>query len=295
MSAQDILSMWSLDIEHDFTKYIIATAVVWILVLILARIMPNRKLPIKAPLRAQMVSEVVSSFRTVIIFSSVFTFLILVWHFGWLRGPTIAARMGLPWAVGVLIAMILFHDTYFYWTHRMMHHPKLFRYFHRRHHKSNPPTPLAAYSFDISEALVQAAFVPIWFFIIPTPWTILAPFMLHQIARNVLAHSSFEFFPHNSEGRPLLDWLTTVSHHNLHHSNGRYNFGLYFSWWDRWMRTESPNYHETFAATRRTIAVQQSIATDKKGLDQLNLAEESTTRFSRIADSRAAQNGSASE
>ena len=26
---------------------------------------------------------------------------------------------------------LLVHDTYFYWTHRLMHHPRLFSYFHK--------------------------------------------------------------------------------------------------------------------------------------------------------------------
>ncbi|MEO8115092.1 MAG: hypothetical protein ABI655_11960, partial [Phenylobacterium sp.] len=28
----------------------------------------------------------------------------------------------------------------------------------------------------------------------------------------------------------------------------RWNFGLYFSWWDRWMGTEHPEYLARFAA-----------------------------------------------
>ncbi|MDB5704262.1 MAG: sterol desaturase, partial [Sphingomonas bacterium] len=45
---------------------------------------------------------------------------------------------------------------------------------------------------------------------------------------------------------PLTGWLTTTTHHDLHHSEGRHNFGLYFTWWDRWMGTEHPKYHARF-------------------------------------------------
>jgi Delta7-sterol 5-desaturase len=34
-----------------------------------------------------------------------------------------------------------------------MHHPRLFRYFHRTHHRSVTSTPFAAYAFDLPEAL----------------------------------------------------------------------------------------------------------------------------------------------
>src|SRR4029077_17489739 len=43
---------------------------------------------------------------------------------------------------------IIVHDTYFYWTHRLMHHRALFRWFHRVHHQSRNPSPWARYCSD---------------------------------------------------------------------------------------------------------------------------------------------------
>ena len=43
--------------------------------------------------------------------------------------------------------MSIIHDTYFYWTHRLMHHKKLFPVFHLVHHHSTNPSPWAAYAF----------------------------------------------------------------------------------------------------------------------------------------------------
>ena len=44
---------------------------------------------------------------------------------------------------------------------------------------------------------------------------------------------------------------------DLHHSSGNTNFGLYFTWWDRWMGTEHPRYREEFrkvtARTRKAM------------------------------------------
>ena len=51
--------------------------------------------------------------------------------------------------------MLLMHDTYFYWTHRLMHHPKLFNTFHLLHHKSTNPSPWAAFAFHPLEAFVE--------------------------------------------------------------------------------------------------------------------------------------------
>ncbi len=98
--------------------------------------------------------------------------------------------------------MVIGHDAYFYWTHRLMHNPRLFRRMHRRHHRSHNPSPFTAYSFDIGEAAVLASFVPIWMILVPTPWTTVGLFMLHQIVRNTLGHSGYELMPANQNGRP---------------------------------------------------------------------------------------------
>ncbi len=46
-------------------------------------------------------------------------------------------------------------DTYYYWAHRVMHHPRLFSWMHAGHHRSRQPTPFASFAFDPAEALVQ--------------------------------------------------------------------------------------------------------------------------------------------
>ena len=51
--------------------------------------------------------------------------------------------------------MFVIHDTYFYWTHRIMHHKSLFNVMHLVHHKSTNPSPWAAYAFHPLEAIVE--------------------------------------------------------------------------------------------------------------------------------------------
>jgi sterol desaturase/sphingolipid hydroxylase (fatty acid hydroxylase superfamily) len=71
--------------------------------------------------------------------------------------------------------------------------------------------------------------------------------MIFQIARNTVGHCGYELLPADKNDRPLFDWMTTVTHHDLHHARAGYNFGLWFTWWDRWMGTEDPTYHVRFA------------------------------------------------
>jgi sterol desaturase/sphingolipid hydroxylase (fatty acid hydroxylase superfamily) len=163
-----------------------------------------------------------------------------------------AHELGPVWFWTSLVLMVVAHDAWFYWTHRLIHDRRLFRTFHRRHHRSNSPSPFTAYSFDLGEAAINALFVPLWMLIVPTQWPVAGLFMLHQIVRNTLGHSGYELFPATRDGRPLLPWLTTVTHHDLHHAQAGWNYGLYFTWWDKLMGTENPRYLERFAqAVRR--------------------------------------------
>jgi lathosterol oxidase len=70
-----------------------------------------------------------------------------------------------------LALMLLLHDAWFYWTHRLMHHPKIFRHVHLVHHRSINPSPWAAYSFHPIEAVIEAGiYLLIVFTIRRTGW-----------------------------------------------------------------------------------------------------------------------------
>ena len=85
---------------------------------------------------------------------------------------------------------ILFHDTWFYWTHRLMHHPKLYKYVHKVHHQSTDPSPFAAFSFHPLEALVEAGAYIIFSFLFPVHLMALIGGQLLQMLLNVIAQLS---------------------------------------------------------------------------------------------------------
>jgi uncharacterized protein (DUF2147 family) len=67
-----------------------------------------------------------------------------------------------------------------------------------------------------------------------------------MIVRNVIGHLGFEILPKGFTRNKWVNWNTVITHHNMHHEHFHYNYGLYFSWWDRLMKTEHEKYHETF-------------------------------------------------
>ena len=85
--------------------------------------------------------EVLASLRTALIFSVTGFGMYYASRAGWLTIYDDFSVRGPLYFVATLIAMIVAQDAYFYWTHRAMHHPRLFRTFHHTHHKSKTPTP----------------------------------------------------------------------------------------------------------------------------------------------------------
>jgi sterol desaturase/sphingolipid hydroxylase (fatty acid hydroxylase superfamily) len=260
-TANLFLTHWLHGIQEDLGRYVIFAVSVWLILwVLLARPLSGRKIRPERPPARQMLVEFGASLRSIAIFSTVGLSTFVLYRFGLLPGPKLAASWGPAWAVVSGLAMVAGHDAWFYWTHRLIHRPKLFRAFHRRHHRSMNPSPFTAYSFDIGEAAINAAFVPLWVMIVPTPWIAVDLMLLHQIIRNTIGHSGYELFPARADGRPLLPWLTTITHHDLHHAQAGYNYGLYFTWWDKLMGTEHPQYLARFAAAVRKPAAANDAA-----------------------------------
>jgi len=240
--------IWWTSLVRDTARYALFAIATWALLwVLLKQPLKSRKIRKESPGALQMVVEFVISMRSIAIFASVAVGMTLAERAGYYPLSHLAHTWGMAWFAFSVVLMIVAHDAYYYWTHRAMHHPRLFRRFHRRHHRSHRPSPFTAYSFDMSEALVMVSFVVIWPLIVPTQFAAISLFVVHQIARNTLAHCGYELMPARRDGKPLLDWLTTTTHHDLHHADARSNLGLYFTWWDRWMGTENPDYYAAFA------------------------------------------------
>ncbi len=143
----------------------------------------------------------------------------------------------------ISFAIVLFlHDAFFYWTHRAMHHPKLYSFFHRVHHESTDPSPLTSGSFHPSEAVVENALQFILPFVMPLHFSVILAWQLFDIINNVLGHLGYELYPKGWVKMPILKYKTASTHHNMHHQLFNGNYALYFTWWDKWMGTEFKDY-----------------------------------------------------
>jgi len=235
--------IWSFNLVLDVGRYVIAAGAMALVLKAFWNFgLSRRKIQARWATRSDVTREIFTSLRTGVLFSLTGVGITYGAIHGVFTVYTDFDRRGAVYLVLSLVGIILAHDTYFYWAHRMMHHPGLYPYFHRTHHRSVTPTPFAAYAFDIPEALVMAAFTPLWLLVAPMHALGLFLFMAFMIVRNVMGHAGVELMPRRLADSRWIGWINATTHHDLHHQSFRYNYGLYFTWWDRLMGTEHPDY-----------------------------------------------------
>ncbi|MEP4058588.1 sterol desaturase family protein [Parasphingorhabdus sp.] len=246
----------------DLGRYLIAAGLISLIIWRARKWSEARRIQTRRAGFKDYKREVLSSLRTVLVFGLTTISTVLMVEAGWISIPE--GPINWPILIIQLLAMIVAHDAYFYWMHRGLHLKAMFRFSHLHHHKSRTPTPWAAYSFSSFEAMSEAAFVPAYLLMAsvlgaPTYGFAIFLFLAHMILRNAIGHAGVEFFPAGWTRGPL-NWITTTTPHDLHHSEGNTNFGLYFTWWDRMMGTEHPHYEERFNAVAKPIRAPVSVA-----------------------------------
>ncbi len=245
--ALSFINIWPTIFAIDLFRYVIAAGVLATILTVFATSLRRRRIQRRLAVAADMRREIFYSLLTALIFSLI-GFGVFV---GSQSGIFKVYGGSLPLALRLLLevtAIIVLHDAYFYWAHRAMHHRWLFRRFHRIHHKSRTPTPWAAYAFAPLEAIVETGILPLAALIFPMHQLTVFIFVTHMIVRNVIGHAGHELFPRWWLQVPVVRLITTTTHHDLHHSSGRYNFGLYFTCWDRLCGTEHPDYRKRFGS-----------------------------------------------
>ncbi|MEE4359980.1 MAG: sterol desaturase family protein [Pseudomonadales bacterium] len=190
------------------------------------------------PLRAaQPRRELAWSTLSIVIFTALLTSLWFLDQLGWTAIYWDVGTYGVPWFVGQIVVMALVHDSYYYWAHRFMHHPALFRRVHKLHHGFHNPTPFASYAFHPWEALIEVAWIAPLALVMPIHPGALACYVVLLTVLNVISHLGHEFYPSS-----VARWFITSTHHNLHHTRARGHFMLYFNVWDRLMGTNQHDY-----------------------------------------------------
>ena len=258
---------WLLAFLVDLARYVVGAGLVsFVLFGIFGRFSSRHRIQSRRATRDDIRREITHSVITVMVYATVALVTIALIDRGAMRLYMDPGQYGWLYLMLTVPLMLILHDAYFYWVHRLMHHPRIFHRVHRLHHLSRTPTTWAAYSFSVWEAFAMTIFVPVVMAVIPIHPIALFVFLAIMIVRNAMGHSGVEFHPIGWVDSPL-DALTTVTHHDLHHQKFHGNYGLYFTWWDRWMGTELPGYKAAFrrAATPAEVVPSTHEATEAGG------------------------------
>ncbi len=244
--------IWITVFTIDTLRYLLAAGMVsYILFKVLATWSAGRKIQSKNATRQDIKREVLYSLSTTAVYATIALFTIELSKLGFFQVYKNITEMGWFYTLVSFPFMLIMHDAYFYWAHRFMHMRKVFRFAHKVHHLSHTPTPWAAYSFAPIEAAIMAIFMPIMLWLVPLHPSVIFSFLAFMIVRNAMGHSGIEFHHHTWVDGPL-DFITTTTHHDLHHQKLNGNYGLYFTWWDRMMGTEHSNYKAEF---KKAVAI----------------------------------------
>jgi len=198
----------------------------------------NLKIQKEFPEFSQIKREVIYSLLTLVIYgSSIWLFLYWIEN-GQTKLYNEIDEYGIIYFFASIIFMVLLHDTYFYWTHRLIHHSKLFEYVHKVHHSFKSPTPWASFAFHPLEAIISLGIIPIIIFIIPYHHLALLLFVTFLTVYSVIIHLGFSVPRLNQ-----LKYSNTPEAHDHHHLTSKSNYGLYFTFWDKIMGTYHVEQH----------------------------------------------------
>lgn len=238
-------------------RYLLAAGIAFVLFYLLFKNrLPFKKIQSKFPKSSDYRRDLMYSLITVAIFTVIahlsfrtfkdFNLLFYDWE----------AKPMWYWVLTV-IPIFIIHDFYFYWAHRAMHHPSLFKSVHKTHHLSTNPSPWTAYAFHPIEAVIETLIIPILVFTVPTHPLVIVLFMIFQIIYNVYGHLGYELFPRGFHKTKIGKYVNTSVAHNQHHKKFHGNYGLYTLVWDRMFGTIRADYDEDYemATAREKQAV----------------------------------------
>ena len=154
------------------------------------------------------------------------------------------------------------HDAYFYWTHRWMHEIKWMRPWHFTHHQSHVPTPFSAFNFSWQEASIHGLFFVLISLLIPMHWAVFSYFYAFLFWINVFGHMNFDFWPQGLYRWAYGSLFMTPTHHSFHHEYNKYNYGLYYRFWDDFCETMNNKTYPHFYHLKKAHSplLHQSIA-----------------------------------
>lgn len=198
--------------------------------------------------RGAIAEDIKLSIFSVIAFALVAACFMLCYRRGWTQIYVDWKTQGLGYLILSYALVLLAQDTFFYFMHRLFHLPPLFKWFHRGHHRSRPPTPWTFFAMEPVESFIQAAFLLAVTLVLPLHIGVLIAVLLTMSIWAAGNHLGFQVVPDSPLSRQIGKWCIGSAHHLVHHQRYKRHYGLYFTFWDRLLGTQDAD----FEAKRRS-------------------------------------------
>jgi Delta7-sterol 5-desaturase len=209
--------------------------------------------PFRKPRNGQIKKEIVWSTISSLIFALLSVATYLLFQKDYTQVYTEFTDHSIAYFLFSIVLILIMYETYYYWLHRWMHKPSVFKIVHKVHHQSMSPTVFTSFSFHPLEAILQFIFLPVVIMIIPIHYYALGIVLLLMTISAVINHSGVEIFPKKFTKHAVGKWMIGSTHHDLHHKDLSTNFGLYLTFWDKWMKTESERFEKQLDANQELV------------------------------------------
>jgi sterol desaturase/sphingolipid hydroxylase (fatty acid hydroxylase superfamily) len=196
----------------------------------------NKSLNLKSPPAKLIIKDITLSIAATIASAICAALVMTIYDSGATRLYSATSDYGRWYLILSFIGVILLQDTCYYFFHRGFHHPLVYDWLHKGHHRSKNPTPWTSFALDFPEALIQGLFLVVIVFLVPLHFSVLALWLITMTIWSLVNHLGFELFP-NFPHHWLGKWLISSDHHSLHHRRYTRHYGLYFTIWDRLLGT----------------------------------------------------------
>ncbi|MGB7270062.1 MAG: sterol desaturase family protein [Albidovulum sp.] len=155
------------------------------------------------------------------------------------------------WFAALFFLTPLWISFHFYWIHRWLHWPPLYRLAHALHHRNINVGPWSGFSMHPVEHLLFLSGVLIHWVIAAHPVHILFH-MQHQALTAATSHTGFEGLVVKDKNRLALGTF----HHQMHHRYFEVNYGNLEVPWDKWFGSfhdGTPEAHEAMKTRRAAV------------------------------------------
>ena len=237
-------------LENYFSSFLSMLGIMSIVYLLIWKVFPkklkNRKILLSTRAGWAQIKEEIIHNAVATIGSTLFMLLIFYLRDkGMTKLVAEPGEFGMGYEIFTVIVLILAADTWFYWLHRWMHHPSVYKYVHALHHRSLDVNPYTSNSFHVLEAVGLTFFVLPVIMLMPVSAFALGVTQAFGTFNNIKSHLGYELYP-KFFSIPPFNMLITATNHSLHHTQYNGNYGLYFRFWDIICGTELKSTRKLF-------------------------------------------------